>query len=230
MDETISKEVPKRVMDLTGQMFGRLTIINFAGVNHKQHALWFCKCSCGKITKVLARSLRAGMTKSCGCGMSRKTHGMTKHPAFGIWGAMIQRTSDPNCDSWELYGGRGITVCDEWENSFEAFWADMGPTWRDGLSLDRIDNSRGYYKENCRWVTPTVQSHNRNKRKGCSSQYIGVSVLKRGISACIAKGEIKEHLGSFKSEIEAATAYDNRSEELYGDRPNGTICIMIKEK
>lgn len=91
---------------------------------------------------------------------AKKTHGMSRHPAFAVWLCMVARCTRPTHKVWARYGGRGITVCDRWQESFANFWADMGPAYAPGLTLDRIDNDAGYSPENCRWVTHKVQAAN----------------------------------------------------------------------
>lgn len=128
-------------------------------------------CDCGKEVRMppgdFVKLLRNGNTSSCGCkrgetvSRKRRTHGMSKHPAFAVWRSMLDRCRLPTHQAWRNYGGRGITVCARWQESFENFWADMHETYAPGLSLDRADNSAGYCKANCRWVSPKVQANNR---------------------------------------------------------------------
>lgn len=159
-----------RLIDLTGKHFGYLTVLSRAENDKHGKTRWLCRCICGKENVVAASDLtrKRYSTKSCGCmsrkliSESRKSHGMSKHPAYGVWHSMKQRCQDPNHHAYHNYGARGITVCDEWSNSFETFWQDMGPTYARGLDLDRIDNNAGYSKDNCRWVARKVNS--RNKR------------------------------------------------------------------
>lgn len=220
----------KRIIDLTGQRFGRLEVISFAGQNKWGAADWLCRCDCGNMCTITAPSLKVGNTRSCGCITKelqkdlKTTHGMHKHPAYRVWASARSRTHNINDQRWEDYGGRGITMCQEWADSFEAFWADMGPTYKTGLSIDRVDNDLGYYKENCKWDTESVQAHRQRKQKGCSSQYIGVNFHKpaKKYRVEIRCQGVAEYLGLFSSEVEAAITYDNRSEELFGDRPNKT--------
>lgn len=208
-----------------------------AGVKNG-NALWNCLCSCGNEKTIAGVYLRNGESKSCGClkdevfGSIRITHGLTKHPAYRIWAAAKDRSTREKDKRWGDYGGRGITMCQEWEDSFEAFWRDMGPTWKEGLSLDRINNDLGYFKENCRWATLNTQAHNKRKRKNCSSEYIGIcwveSLSKWRVT--IQADKKRESVGCFINELDAAVAYDNRSEALYGDRPNGTLRNKVIEE
>ena len=107
---------------------------------------------------------------------AKSTHGMTHHPAFGVWRSMKQRFMDPNHPAYYNYGGRGITVCQEWAESFERFWEDMGPTYQKGLELDRINNEEGYYPGNCRWVSRKINSRNKRDSRLVDSPFGRITV------------------------------------------------------
>lgn len=168
-----------KLIDLTGQRFHYLTVLERASNTQDGKARWLCQCDCGRKTVVAAADLKKkrNCTKSCGCmskqliGESNKTHGMSHHPAFGVWHSMKQRCGDPNHPAYHNYGGRGIKVCPEWEHSFEQFWMDMGPTYRGGMELDRVDNNRGYDPQNCRWVTRKKNARNRRTNRVIESIY-----------------------------------------------------------
>ena len=104
-------------------------------------------------------------------GLARTSHGMSHHQAFGVWHSMKQRCMDPNHQAYHNYGARGITVCDRWVDSFENFWADMGPTWEKGLDLDRIDNNAGYSPENCHWTSRKRNCRNKRNTRMIETPY-----------------------------------------------------------
>lgn len=152
-----------------GTRFGILTVIREAPIRKKPSGevsrVMFCKCDCGIESIVLLSNLRAGHTTSCGCvqraaGKRNKTHGLAGTPTYRAWQDMIQRCYNPNRKRYPLYGGRGITVCDEWRASFDAFLRDMGETPSPLHSIDRIDNDNGYNADNCRWATRKEQARN----------------------------------------------------------------------
>lgn len=158
--------MPRR-MDLLGQTFGRLTVVASAGSNTRGAALWHCRCACGGSTVTATGSLRDGNTTSCGCKgpETRRTHAMSKTPEYVAWVQARQRCRNPKWPAFHRYGGRGITVCERWRDSFEAFFADMGPRPSPAHSLDRIDNDGHYEPGNCRWSTVRAQNFNRGTNR-----------------------------------------------------------------
>lgn len=161
-----------RVKDLTNQRFGRLTVLEFKGVSKSRSALWLCKCDCGNVKIVRSRDLVREHVKSCGCLKTElpskrfSTHKLSKHRLYKIWDAMKHRCLNPNSSGFYKYGGRGITICDEWKNDFKAFydWA-MNNGYGEGLTIDRIDNNGNYRPNNCRWVDVKIQGRNKRNNR-----------------------------------------------------------------
>lgn len=176
--------------DIMGERFGRLTAIKFVGMNSLKKAVWECKCDCGNVTKVVSGNLKSGTTRSCGClkreilvnynktekpfNRSHVTHGLSKkhRRLYRVWNSMKKRCECKTDKRYKDYGGRGITVCNEWHDyaafdkwAHDAGYKDDAP--RGMFTIDRIDNDNGYCPENCRLATYAEQSRNRRNCKTC---------------------------------------------------------------
>ncbi len=157
------------LIDLTGQTFGRLTVLALDGRLYG-FAAWQCRCDCGAVIRAASNNLKRGNTKSCGCLKKDfckehfTTHGLSVLPEYDAWLTMIARCYSPKSQKYKDYGARGIEVCSRWLVSFENFHEDMGLR-PDGLSLDRRDNDGHYCKSNCRWATAVEQANNKRGSK-----------------------------------------------------------------
>lgn len=161
-----------KVTDLTGREFGRLTVIQRAGSNKNGRATWLCICECSEITVKTGKLLLNGHCRSCGCGEYENrvnnctSHGLSDTRLYTIWQGMKQRCYYPKHKDYHNYGGRGITVCNEWLVDFVSFynWA-ITNGYRDNLSIDRIDVDGNYTPDNCKWSTWREQRLNQRPRK-----------------------------------------------------------------
>ena len=174
------------------------------------------KCECGIEKEILSESVDSGITTSCGCYQRARlvirntTHGMSKHRLYRTWLHIIERCTDAEHKHYKSYGGRGIAVCSRWLD-VRLFIEDMFPSYREELSIDRIDNNLGYSKENCRWATKAVQVRNtRLLRENNTSGYRGVCFDKnRGkFTVSISVSRKRVNLGRFTTALEAAITYD----------------------
>jgi len=150
--------------DLEGKRFGFLIVVGYAGKSS-----WYCRCDCGVVCVYPSAYLTRGRNTHCGCqsprgnyGKSMKRHGLSGTPEHSAWSSMIERCKDRRPKVRKYYLDKGITVCDRWADSVENFLSDMGPKPGPEYSLDRIDGSRGYSPENCRWATLSTQNRNRS--------------------------------------------------------------------
>ena len=180
-----------KINDLTGRRFGMLVAVEYVGRKNGR-TLWRCICDCGKESVTGYSNLMTGNTKSCGCmekanleyfqrhSYRRKSASLdfsgtlNKHPLYGLWSSMLTRCYNKNSKHYNIYGGRGIKVCDRWlpvNFGFEHFVSDMGERPSNMHTLDRINNDGDYCPENCRWATITQQSN--NKRKSIIVYYFG---------------------------------------------------------
>lgn len=177
--------LPKKANNITGQTFGRLTVLGPISKNTHRQIIWLCQCACGKQATTTRGNLINSHTQSCGCKSidvlieRSKTHGMSKSPLYKTWRHIIERCTNQNHEHYVYYGGRGIEICAEWRASFQAFYDHISqlPHCReDGFSVDRIDNNGNYQPGNVRWATMSQQRRNtrriRNYTYNGKSQYL----------------------------------------------------------
>lgn len=196
-----------RLIDRTGQRYERLVVVSRAPNKGGKdtNARWLCKCDCGSVLTAYGQDLARGKVKSCGCYNAERIlkHGMSRSSVYRIWIAMVQRCENPNANGYDRYGGAGVTVCEEWKD-FETFLKDMGHRPK-GYSIDRIDNSKGYSKGNCRWATTAQQNNNRRVNRNVTingeTKTIAEWAKEYGVTWQVMKGRIQRGW----SEVEAVS-------------------------
>lgn len=149
--------------DLTGNVYGKLTVLRRGEGVKKDWQYWLCQCECGNTISPDYYNLKGGRSKSCGClrgEKNRKRLTTNKGAEYEAWRGIKQRCYNPNAANYSYYGGRGIKVCDEWLHDFIRFYKDLGPKPSKSHSVDRKDPNGDYCKDNCRWATPKEQSNN----------------------------------------------------------------------
>lgn len=215
-----------KLIDLTGKVFDRWTVLEKAGTNSQKRVEWLCRCDCGTTRKVIGKHLRERKSRSCGCydfqndrEKPRKNSGrfVNGKPTseYSSWQGLKQRCSNPNDHSYLNYGKRGITYCARWE-LFENFLEDMGERPDPSYTLERLDNNGNYEPSNCRWESKTRQSRNRRVLKSNASGVSGVRSRNHGKvwEADITVDYKRVYLGRFET-LEEATQARMESEYVY---------------
>lgn len=215
-----------KFIDLTGVKFGRLSVLGLTERGKNKAIRWLCLCDCGKEKTVDTGRLKSGQTKSCGCyqkemaSKANKTHGHkvggVVSPEYTTWQNMKCRCYDTKDKYYELYGGRGITVCDRWLESFENFYEDMGDKPSNQHSIDRIEVDGNYEPANCKWATKSIQAINQRVRHDNTSGHKGVSwhKQKKKWVVWISIDKMRINLGHF-TEISKAVSARQRAEIKY---------------
>ncbi|MBT2759868.1 hypothetical protein J7E85_01210 [Paenibacillus sp. ISL-20] len=213
-----------KIKDLLGQRFARIKVIEFYGKNKKNGAMWLCECDCGNNKVIWGSDLIRGQTTSCGClNKERVKAKVTKHghnkggnkisSEYRAWNNMIQRCSNPKNNQYKNYGGRGITVCREWLESFQEFFNDMGKKPSAIYSLDRIDVNGNYGPNNCKWSTPKEQA--RNRRSTSNTGYSGIHMNKNNLYEVKIKANGKTVYLGTKNTLSKAIEMRKQGERRY---------------
>lgn len=220
-----------KIIDLTGQKFGKLTVIGIAQKHpyKTKEKVWKCQCECGNTAFVRGYSLRSGITRSCGCLSIEtitqrsygndygKTHGLAASRIYKNYYAMRARCYNPKNQNYSRYGGKGIKICDEWLNSFEAFyqWA-INNGYADNKTIDRINPDGDYTPENCRFADASIQGFNRHTQSNNKTGHKGVCKSTNGkYRAYIKKNRKQIDLGRYETFDAAVQAREKAEKELY---------------
>lgn len=208
--------------DLTGKKFGRLTVVSRAK-NIGCHVAWNCVCECGNHTVVRTYQLKHGLSKSCGClsidiTKERCTiHGETKTRLYSIWRSIKKRCYDPKNPSYKYYGLKGIEMCDEWRNDYMSFrnWA-LSSGYKDGLTIDRKNNSLGYFPNNCKWSTYLEQENHRSNNHKVTYNGVGLNVSQWCAITGVPKSTFLGHIKKYGDERAVEMALTNFTEKRVG--------------
>lgn len=208
-------------VDYSGMKFAKLTLLRDVGKIGQGERLWECLCECGNLTVTRGAHVKFGHVKSCGClqientKKANITHGMSKSSEYYTYRGMLERCYNKNNEKYRIYGARGITVSEEWIESFTNFFRDMGCR-PENLTLERKDVNGNYDKDNCIWDTPNEQAFNQRGNKNNTSGQVGVDFYEGRWRARIWKDNVCYRLGSFKSFEEARTARLEGELKFYG--------------
>ena len=203
------------VKDMTPKLIGETYLKKATETSPQRYRYGLFECQyCGEEFEARVDKVKSGHTKSCGCLVGKNmTHGLTYNRFYKTWNGMVQRCTNPKTKNYKNYGGRGITVCEEWldiRNFVD--WAKRTYPNTKGVSLDRIDNGKGYSPENCRWADASTQNTNQRMSKKNTSGFVGVNYHNTGIAkwtACIGVNHELVYIGSYLTIEEAVLARDN---------------------
>ena len=208
----------KKFLNLTGHTYGRLTVLSYADKKGTKHR-WNCQCECGGVAITASSNLRTGHTKSCGCAVKEvmTTHGMYDSPEYKAYMGMKERCCSKGSQRYASYGGRGISICGRWLESFDKFFADMGERPTSDHSIDRINNDGNYMPNNCKWSTRSEQARNKRILKANKSGVTGVFWIKsnqKWLASISIKGKSK-YLGTFTRKADAIESRKRGESKYY---------------
>jgi transcription elongation factor Elf1 len=201
--------------DMTPRLVGETWLGKYNISNTQNYSFGVFECQfCNKEFVSRVAQIKNKHTQSCGCqiGQKHKIHGLHSHKLYKTWQNLIQRCNNPKRKDYKDYGGRGITVCEEWlDVTIFIAWCESTHPNMEGYTLDRIDNDKGYNPENCRWVDRSTQSINQRIQKNNKSGVVGVHYYKGNVKwvAYISVTNTRKHIGYFDSIEEAVQARDN---------------------
>lgn len=197
-----------KFIDLTGKRFGTRTIISYVGIV-KNRRSWNCMCDCGKEMVLSTTALRS--TWSCGCATKNKIHGLSQNKTYKLWKAMRKRCNNKKASNYSDYGGRGISVCEEWSDPVVFCDWCISNGFTEGLQIDRVDNDGNYEPSNCKFVTHRENSLNKRIRKTNTSGYEGINLFAKTNSfvSRIAINGNRIWLGSYSDKKQAVGARNN---------------------
>ena len=199
--------------DMTPKLIGETYMKYPTETSQQRYRYGLYECQyCGKEFEAITKDIKKGHTKSCGCQKGGITHGLRNNKFYKTWNDMIRRCTNHKATGYKNYGGRGITVCDEWLDvtNFVAWCEETYPNIK-GYSLDRIDNDKGYSPENCRWADRATQNINQRKSSANTSGFVGVywDISKNKWTAKVGSNNKLINIGAFKTKEEAVQARDN---------------------
>lgn len=215
--------VRKPRFDLVGRQFGRLTILRWEEDPVRDKLIWVCVCECGRPMNVTTYALTSGNTKSCGClrrdnrvalneERRRSAAGHRARPEYAVWQSMKARCLNKNRKEYPRYGGRGITVCDQWRDSFQAFFDDMGARPSAEYSIERLDNDGPYAPHNCVWATIIEQANNRSNNAVVTVDGQEKSITQWAREAGMTPQGVRWRLQNGWKPEEAIASFDGRKE------------------
>lgn len=196
--------------NITGQRFENLVAVKKVGEKKNGNSVWLFVCDCGNSVETESYSVKTGKVRSCkACGAIRSraasiTHGMANSPEYRIWTGMKTRCFNQNSRAFKDYGERGVTMCESWAGSFDAFFADMGPRQSDAHSIDRVDVNGDYEPSNCRWATREEQANNKRTNRLITSTGVKKTVAEAARESGLTYGCLRHRLKSEPAETATA--------------------------